>query len=201
MALVVVLGYPVALYASARHDMPGPIVVVVAAGLVVAGLVRALNGHGAGWGMAALGVVLSVAAMFEPAATALSYALPITAYLVIGTLFGRTLTGGREPLVTRIARLEGGELEPAVSRYTRSLTVIWASLFAVLAMACIIVPLLADARSWAAVANGLGPLLAGVLLAGEFQVRIRRFPHRRHGTFRDFLWRLAHTDLRALILG
>lgn len=201
IALVLVLGYPVALYASARHDMAAPIVVVAAASLIVAGLARGIDGHGTRWGIVTLGVALAVSAAFEPAATALGYAFPIAAYLVMGAFFGRSLTGGREPIVTRIARLEGGLLEPAVLRYTRSLTVIWALLFAALAMAGILLALRPDARAWAAVANGLGPLLVGALLAGEFQVRVRRFPDHRHGTFLDFLRRLAHTDLRALLSG
>jgi len=197
-ALALLLGYVLALYGAARHGMVTPIVVTGAV-LVAVGLARRCGGRAARWGVAAWGLALLVAMAFEPMATALRYAVPVAVYVVLAAVFGRSLVGGREPLITRFARLQGDVLDPAVLRYTRGVTVVWASFCAVLAIACIALALVLDGGTWSLVANGLNPLLVVMLLAAEFQVRIRRFPDRPHGTFRGFLRQLACADLRALI--
>jgi len=123
--------------------------------------------------------------------------------------FGRTLRG--VPLITRmVSGLEGvpaAQLDPALCRYTRRLTLSWAVLLAALALvnlvlALVVVPhgLLASAGvtapvtvserqwSWAAGVLNVG-LMVGFFLV-EFAVRQRRFPG-RYRNIADFFQRMA----------
>lgn len=201
MLAALVLGYPLALYAAARYRITAPVVLLLSAVLIVSGLVRVIRGHVAGWGIAAGGSALLAGLVFEPTARALAYAFPTAIYAMLCLVFARSLRAEREPLITRFARLEGGVLELSVLRYTRRLTWLWAALFASLATVCLLLVPVLSLRAWTVVASGLGPVLAGLLLVGEFQVRVRRFPSRRHDSFLQFFRKLVGTDIRALISG
>ena len=101
---------------------------------------------------------------------------PLAVNLGLAWLFGRTLTGGREALVTRFARLGNDCLEPAVVTYTRRLTGVWVAFF--LAMAAVSAALAAFGAHWAwawftAVGNYL---CVAALFAIEYVYRRRRFP-------------------------
>ena len=93
--------------------------------------------------------------------------------LVLGWLawfFGRTLLPGREPLITRIARVSDPGLAPALCHYTRRLTAVWCGYF-VLAVVLFL--------GWGeSVAGGGLWVWAGtiVLFVGEHWLRPRLFP-------------------------
>lgn len=129
----------------------------------------------------------------------------------VGFGFARTLVQGRVPLITRMVaameQLDPAQLDPALLRYTRRLTLAWAALLGALvvfnlALAAVAVPegLLATAGwpspwpisegAWAVAAHvGNYGVIAAFMLA-EFQVRQRRFPD-RYTSFLHFLRRLA----------
>ncbi len=96
--------------------------------------------------------------------------------LVLAFLFGSTLVGDREPLVTRFARLLHGELPPAVARYTRHVTIAWTVFFCVLfTLACALYfgGFLAE---WSLLANILSPILVATMFTVEYIVRCRVLP-------------------------
>jgi uncharacterized membrane protein len=125
--------------------------------------------------------------------------------------FARTLHPGRIPLVGRIAGALDGvawdDMEPAVRRYTCTVTWAWALLLAALACADLVLALLAtpggllarlgfDApwsvseAQWSWFANIGDYLVIGGFMLGEFAYRRRRFPD--HGRdFRGFLRGMA----------
>jgi len=161
--------------------------------------------------------VLALAGMGLARLAATRYALtplllvPPAIVAFVGFGFARTLVPGEVPLITRmVAAMEGldpAQLDPALLRYTRRLTLAWAVLLAALVafnlvLAALAVPegLLATAGwpspwpisegQWAVAAHlGNYGLVAGFMLA-EFQVRQRRFPG-RYTSFLHFLRRLA----------
>ena len=99
------------------------------------------------------------------------------ANLALGILFGRTLAGGREPLVTRFARLIHGELPPEVVRYTRQVTVAWTVFFAALCALSCALYFLRLIEAWSLLANILTPLLVGAMFVIEYAIRFRVLPH------------------------
>lgn len=99
---------------------------------------------------------------------------------VLGTLFGRTLGAGREPLVTRLARRVHGELPPPIERYTRSVTTVWAAFFAIMAAVAIALYALASREAWSAFVNLLTIPCVATLFVVEYAVRRIRFPNFQH---------------------
>lgn len=131
---------------------------------------------------------------------------------LVSWFFGRSLRGGRVPVITRIvAALEGCEaaaLEPRVLRYTTRLTLAWSMLLAVLALADATLAMIAvpdgvlarlghpplisvSQRAWSWFANLLDyGILAGFFI-GEYLLRQRLFPDPPYSSFIDFLRRMG----------
>lgn len=112
------------------------------------------------------------------------------ANLLLAIVFGRTLAGPGEPLVTRFARVLHPQLPPEVERYTRHVTLAWTIFFlALFAMSCVLYfgGFIAE---WSLLANIVSPLLIGAMFVGEYGVRHRILPHWHRvgilGTIRAF---------------
>jgi uncharacterized membrane protein len=108
---------------------------------------------------------------------------PVIIYLALAAWFGRTLLPGRQPIISRFASLERGELEPVLARYTRRLTVMWSAFFAVMAVTSAALALFADAESWSLFTNGLNYLLMALLFVGEYAYRRVRYSQYEHASF------------------
>ena len=100
--------------------------------------------------------------------------------LFLAVLFGRTLAGGREPLITTFARLVHGSLPPEVLRYTRSVTIAWTLFFAALFTASCALYLTGERAAWSVLANFATPIGVGAMFAIEYAVRHRVLPHWEH---------------------
>jgi uncharacterized membrane protein len=96
--------------------------------------------------------------------------------LVLGLMFGRSLTGRYEPLVTAVARLVHEQMTPALVRYTRQVTVAWTTFFFVMAIVSILLFLLAPIGTWSVFANLLTLPLVAVMFIVENEVRKRILP-------------------------
>ena len=97
--------------------------------------------------------------------------------LFLAALFGRTLAGGREPLITTFARLVHGSLPPEVLRYTRSVTIAWTLFFAALFTASCALYLAGERAAWSMLANFATPIGVGAMFAIEYVVRHRVLPN------------------------
>jgi uncharacterized membrane protein len=97
--------------------------------------------------------------------------------LFLAALFGRTLTGGREPLITTFARLVHGNLPPEVLRYTRQVTIAWTLFFAALFVASCALYLTGERAAWSMLANFATPVGVGAMFAIEYVVRHRVLPN------------------------
>lgn len=114
---------------------------------------------------------------------AASYAIPHAAvYLSLSWVFGRTLVGGREPLITGFARRVHGSLPPEMEVYTRRVTIAWCVFF--LAQPAISAALLAWAPLdvWSLFVNVLNLPLVALMFAAEYLYRVRRYRHFPHAS-------------------
>jgi len=102
---------------------------------------------------------------------------PVCVNLGLAWVFGHTLAPGREPLITRFARLESPQPDAAVLTYTRRLTWVWVVFF--LAMAAVSAALAASGarEAWVWFTAVGNYLCVAALFAVEYFYRRRRFPH------------------------
>jgi uncharacterized membrane protein len=130
-----------------------------------------------------------------PAALPLVFVPPVAINVGLAIVFARTLLPGREPMISRFARLERGRLEADVAVYTRRLTWVWVVFFIVMAGIGGALAAFGLRAAWAWF-TGLGNyLLVGVLLVGEYIYRRRRFAHYRHLPPRRF-WHVVRAGFR-----
>lgn len=137
--------------------------------------------------------------------------VPVVFLGMFGWVFTRTLLPGRTPLISRIVTaMEGGadgRLTPALYRYSRNLTVIWALTLGLLALINLLLALIAvpggvlaqigvnpvvqvsDAQ-WSWFANIVNYGVVGLIFVIEYIVRSRRFPGRYKSPL-DFAHRAA----------
>lgn len=97
--------------------------------------------------------------------------------LALATLFGSSLFGQREALVSKFARLaQGGTISPLKARYTRQVTTAWTLFFLLTAAVSTALFWQASPVTWSVFANLLSLPLVGLMFAGELFFRHRRLP-------------------------
>ena len=97
-------------------------------------------------------------------------------YGLLCAAFGRTLQGGKTPMISHFASIVHGELSPALISYTRSATWAWTIYFGAIAMLSLLLFWLAPVAVWSAFANLLGIPLLALMFAGEYAVRCYVLP-------------------------
>lgn len=122
----------------------------------------------------------AVVLVLEPRADWLLYVPPVAINLALCWLFGRTLVGGRTPLIARFALMEQGTLTDELAVYTRRLTWLWTLLFAGAALASVVLALSGSRDAWSLFTNLVNYLLVAALFLGEFVYRRVRFRNYRH---------------------
>ena len=97
-------------------------------------------------------------------------------YGLLCAAFGRTLQGGKTPMISHFAGIVHGALSPALARYTRSATWAWTVYFGGIATLSLILFWLAPVPVWSAFANLLGIPLLVLMFVGEYAVRCYVLP-------------------------
>jgi uncharacterized membrane protein len=94
--------------------------------------------------------------------------------LALGALFGRSLFGRQDPLVTQFAKLaHDGVISAAKARYTRQVTIAWSLFFFASAAISTALFWLAPAAAWSVFANLLSLPLLALMFIGEHLIRFR----------------------------
>jgi uncharacterized membrane protein len=97
--------------------------------------------------------------------------------LALGTLFGRSLLGGGEALITQLAKaVHNGELSERKRRYTRHATLAWTLFFLITALISAALWLFAPQAIWSVFANLLSAPLLAVMFIGEHIWRVNALP-------------------------
>jgi uncharacterized membrane protein len=113
-------------------------------------------------------------------------------------IFGRTLRPGSVPLITRISTdMRQGQSEVPV-RYTRGLTLVWALVFALLALEGLVLGLFAP-PGWVLRVSAMTWLFVGAFIVGEYLYHSRRYPNPLQRGFPDFARDLTRVDYRRLL--
>jgi uncharacterized membrane protein len=113
----------------------------------------------------------------------LYYLQHLGTHLALGTLFGRTLFGPGEALITRVARSVFGNISERKQRYTRQVTIAWTLFFFANALLSTVLFLFAPPAIWSIHANLLTAPLIGLMFLGEHLVRLRKLPPEERPSF------------------
>lgn len=125
----------------------------------------------------------------------LLYLPPILLPLLMLFIFGRTLSAGREPLITAIGEAARGPLSPAMRHYTRRLTQLWCLVFITMIVWSAILPWLEQPELWSWFTNVINYGVVGVLFVGEFMLRKKLFPTHNHPNFFEYLRIIARARI------
>ena len=115
--------------------------------------------------------------------------------LMLASLFGRSLLGPGEALITQLARrvfVQG--ISARKARYTRAVTFAWTVFFLANASISLLLYLLAPADLWSAYANLGNPLLVATMFLCEHLWRRRVLPPEERPRIADIVraWRRHH---------
>jgi len=179
---------PLALHAAVLHGNPWLVALISAA--IAANFILLAARKALPWWLIAAAAVAALAAglMDRQIAARLAFLPPILIYVFLCWAFARTLVPGREPLVTRIARLvRDGELPEPLVVHTRRATWLWAVALALLAAVSAVLARFAEPATWSFFTNILSYALLGALFVLEYLYRLVRYPEIRH----DTPWRVA----------
>lgn len=145
---------------------------------------------GSWWGGAAgvvvLGVLVVVLPRWQGDQSVLYVAQHVCTNLALCWMFGYTLVGGREPLVTRFARIvRRGDMPPEVIAFTRSVTQAWTLFFLLVAAVSLGLYGWASIQAWSTFANLICTPLVGLMFVGEYAVRRHKLRGIKHSAFLD----------------
>lgn len=106
--------------------------------------------------------------------------------LALGTLFGRSLIGNGDALVTTFAKLaHDGVISEAKARYTRQVTIAWTIFFFGSAALSTGLILFAPTVVWSVFVNLLSTPLLVLMFAGEHLIRNRVLPPEDRSSIAD----------------
>lgn len=112
--------------------------------------------------------------------------------LALAALFGKTLVGAGEPLITRFARIvNDGVLSERQRRYTRQATLAWTLFFLANAALSSLLYALAPHAVWSVYASLLTAPLIGLMFVAEHLWRIRALPREERPSMAEVVrvWR------------
>jgi uncharacterized membrane protein len=190
LAIAVCCAYPLLNHAAVVLDEPrwAALGVALVAWALASGWLNAFVAALVGAGTLALS--LWVAAVVPGL---LLYVPPIAINLAFCAFFARTLGKGREPLVSRFARImRGGQLAPDLARYTRNLTWTWAGFFVLMAAISATLAVTGPLAAWSLFSNILNYLLVVLFFILEYVYRRVRYRHHPHASPWQMICRLRN---------
>lgn len=183
LGAVVLIGYPVLVWFGLTAWSPRVLALVllcVLGPLVWYRLRR--RAAGAIRGLVAIPLVTVVALLLAALLDRSGYVLlvPVAINTILLLLFGVSLRSGSIAMIERFARLSGAELSPRQQAWCRTWTWIWCAFFLVNGGTALVLALAAPLSWWTAYNGLIAYVLMGLLFAGEWLLRRRRFgPDRR----------------------
>jgi uncharacterized membrane protein len=124
------------------------------------------------------------------------YFSPVGIALILASLFLATLTPGREPLITRFARLERrGVLPDELRIYTRNLTWAWAIFFCLLVLESVLLALFAPVETFLLFTNTVNYFFVGAFFVTEYIYRRIRYRHHSHPSILHLIATIARSGV------
>lgn len=176
--VVLAVAYPIVVYLGLLRLSARSVGALLLAMALVLWLSRARAYDAAALRSALVPLLPTVAGAAITTITAERWALlvvPVVINLGLLATFGASLRAGRVPTIERFARLQEPSLSPAQQAHCRGVTKVWIGFFAANAVLSGALAIAAPFEWWAAWCGGLAYACIGLLVAGEWIVRRRRF--------------------------
>lgn len=160
--------------------------------LVLAGVVllwhwRSVSGRVAGLAAMAVAMV-GLWPLLRSNAALLYYLEHVGSLLALAALFGRSLIGPGDALITSVARsIYAGTLSQRKQRYTRQVTLAWTLFFLINGLLSTALFALTSVRVWSVYAHLLTGPLVGLMFLAEHLVRTRVLPSQERPSLADVL--------------
>ena len=166
-------------YVTARGDAPLLTLALTAAPLLIAVELNIARAGGAFrallFGIACGALIWLLRGTLAREASRIALAQHVGINLFLCWLFGQSLGGKKEALVTRFARaVHGSAMRPEVVSYTRGATLAWTLFFLFVACGSLVLYVLAPLSVWSVFANLLNLPLVAAMFVGEYVYRVRR---------------------------
>jgi len=97
-------------------------------------------------------------------------------HLALAWVFGRTLRGGRTPMITQFASRMHATMPPGLQAYTRRLTGVWTGYFLAIAGTSFVLFAFAPLTAWSLFANVVTPVSLVAMFVVEYLLRYRLHP-------------------------
>lgn len=206
MTRLLLLAYPLLLGAAVVFSMP--LLALAAMLLLLAQLLAPALASGRLWAWAAL---LGIAAGGAFLATAGDgrHIMQMVSFVVFSfmlMIFGRSLRRGQIPLATRVAAAARGlaaeehqQMDAALLRYTRGVTLFWSIMFALFIAQSLLLAVWAPPAQLGLLFDAGNFVLVVILLGAEYLYHSRRFPNPKHQSFLDFARDVAGQDYSHLL--
>ncbi len=102
-------------------------------------------------------------------------------------VFSQSLLPNHIPLVTDIGEKARGPLTEGMRNYTRSITILWAVMFAVLSLGAFFTAWIGPPEAWSLLTNVINYFVIGLLFFGEFLYRKWKFPEHNHPNLFEYI--------------
>lgn len=188
LVALVVVGYPVAMHLLLTSGQwPLLTLLLALAPFALLPLSLITGGH-TGWGLLAAAALLVACAWGWQALQQrqdLIYLLQnVGMQGLLALVFGHTLVGGRDPLVSQLARrIHRDDYSPAIARYTRQATWAWTLYFVAMGLTSVVLFVSAPLAVWSYFVNFVSFLTLGAMFVAEYAVRRWRLRGIRHMSF------------------
>ena len=125
---------------------------------------------------------------------------PIAINLFIGMIFLKSLTLNATPLIEKYVVLLEGGIDMEQRHYARWVTILWAGVLLSLAVESLLLGIFFSHETWSIFTNFINYLILGLVFVGEYLLRLKRFPHKQHMSFVQFINRLRKVKLKTVVM-
>lgn len=128
----------------------------------------------------------------------LLYLPPVLILLSLFGLFSQTLAANQTPLISQYAIKFGNKTDAKHMRYYRTLTILWAGLFLLMASISILLAVFSSIETWSLYTHIISYLVVGIFFIAEFFYRKKLFTEDDHGSFIYFMRKIIKTRPHSL---
>ena len=181
------VAYPLVAYVTLLLNQPLFLIGYLILILLLVSIEKCCNQHWYAGGALLLVIALILYLIKQTYIQYLIFLPPILILFSLFILFSQSLAAGKTPLISIYAKLIGNKLDERHLRYNRSLTIIWAGFFLLMATTSILLAVFSSTDTWSLFTHIISYVLIASFFIIEFMYRKRHFAGEIEGGFFQFI--------------